>query len=320
MKKLLFLLLILPAFASAQTFDQDLYYGMQENSSVKELQEFLTDNNFYSGPITGNFFSLTLAGVKKFQAANSITPLSGYFGPKSRGRANEILAQAGVSNNQVVTESGTTASVSAAPANTTNDVVNSLNEQIKILQQQLALLQQQQTTLQQQNQQITQQTQTLQQIQQQTAQPAPNSTSNSTPSPVVTPISQASIKIIQVGGCSSDPTNSMRCTANDYKINPNGTLAEGSKTPNDSNLIIFNIFIRDGSGNPIKDAEVSITATDSNQNKILKGTGVVTPIYENGIKKIVPVYSFSYELRTVGQHKITVAANGMTENFIVNAQ
>lgn len=190
MKKyfIIFVLFFLPAFAFAQTFDYDLYFGMQNDSDITKLQEFLTDAGLYSGPISGNFFSLTLAGVKKFQAANSITPVSGYFGPKSRAKANEILASEGISNQEILTENGTTTAPQITPPKTTNDVVASLMEQIKLLQHQIAILSQQQSSIQaiqqQQastSQQITQQTQTLQQIQQQTIPVSTSTTSISTP-------------------------------------------------------------------------------------------------------------------------------------------
>ena len=74
------------------SFEKDLYYGMLGNSQVKELQEFLTDQGLYSGPITGNFFSLTLSAVKKFQTAKSISPQFGYFGPLSRRKANAAIS------------------------------------------------------------------------------------------------------------------------------------------------------------------------------------------------------------------------------------
>lgn len=73
-------------------FDSDIYFGLKSNSNVTKLQEFLTQKGFYSGPITGNFFSLTLSGVKNFQKANKINP-TGYFGPLSRATANKDLAK-----------------------------------------------------------------------------------------------------------------------------------------------------------------------------------------------------------------------------------
>lgn len=266
MKKFLiiFSLVLFPSFVFAQTFDQDLYYGIQESADVKELQEFLTDNNFYSGPITGNFFSLTLAGVKKFQAANLIMPLSGYFGPKSRSKANDILSQSGISKGQVVTESGTTASVSAAPAKTTNDIIFSLIEQIKILQQQLVLLQQQQTTLQQQNQQIAQQTQTLQQIQQQTA--PPQQTTSSQPSVNSNVPTEISIK--------SNICNLVNFTT-EYQLS--GLLSNG----NTDGRIFMNAYIlnKDGQNfyNSNPTAVITITTSDHSNDKTLNGSGSTGP-------------------------------------------
>lgn len=83
--------LFIPNLASAAAFNNSLYYGLTGNSDVSALQEFLTVQGDYTGPITGNFFSLTLEGVKHFQARNGIQPVSGYFGILSRGVANTLL-------------------------------------------------------------------------------------------------------------------------------------------------------------------------------------------------------------------------------------
>ena len=102
--------LIIPLSVSAKTFDNNLYFGITNNSDVQMLQEFLTDQGVYSGPITGNFFSLTLAAVKKYQIQNNITPTAGFFGPITRTKANEILlVQLNASNQQSVAETGTVA-------------------------------------------------------------------------------------------------------------------------------------------------------------------------------------------------------------------
>ncbi len=167
----------LPLFASAY-FDTDLAYG-SKGEGVRELQEFLIDQGVLNTAYSGNFYSLTLRAVKAFQIKQSISPASGYFGPKTRAKANDLLAASGVSKDSIATEEGMISMPIAVPSKTTNDTVSSLTDQIKLLQQQLALLQQNQSTLQQKNQQLTQQTQALQQqsqalqqIQQQTA-PSP---------------------------------------------------------------------------------------------------------------------------------------------------
>jgi hypothetical protein len=87
----LFLFFATKVFADTTNFSNNLYYGLTNNTDVSALQEFLTTQGDYSGPVSGNFFSLTLAGVKKFQLVNNL-PQSGYFGILSRGVANNLLA------------------------------------------------------------------------------------------------------------------------------------------------------------------------------------------------------------------------------------
>lgn len=70
-------------------FERNLYFGMRNNAEVRDLQELMTDQGYYTGPITGNFYILTLQGVRKFQAAQGITT-TGFFGPLSRAAANNI--------------------------------------------------------------------------------------------------------------------------------------------------------------------------------------------------------------------------------------
>lgn len=82
-------ILIAPSFAYA-AFEQDLYFGVV-GGEVAILQQFLTDQGLYTGPVNGNFFSLTQAGVKRFQERESISPAAGYFGPLTRARANTIV-------------------------------------------------------------------------------------------------------------------------------------------------------------------------------------------------------------------------------------
>lgn len=79
----------------AQTlFERDLYYGLKNDSEVLRLQRFLVDEGVYEGPVTGNFFKLTLEGVKRFQSKEGISPISGYVGPKTRAVLNSRLVVA----------------------------------------------------------------------------------------------------------------------------------------------------------------------------------------------------------------------------------
>lgn len=96
MKKLLLLVLFLfPTLASAQTvsFQNNLSYG-STGSDVSALQEFLVTQHLLAPQyVTGSFYSLTLAAVKSFQTAESISPVSGFVGPITRNTINTILAQ-----------------------------------------------------------------------------------------------------------------------------------------------------------------------------------------------------------------------------------
>jgi hypothetical protein len=130
MKKLIILISLLLALPVNASFDHNLYYGMQNNSEVTELQEFLTVEKLYSGPVTGSFYSLTLQGVKSFQEREGITPFSGYFGPKTRGAANSILSE-------IIGEEGEEVIATTTTQSTLNDLLLSLQGQVSVLMQQL---------------------------------------------------------------------------------------------------------------------------------------------------------------------------------------
>jgi len=164
----LLLLLPIPVLAS---FDYDLQYG-SNGPKVTELQEFLTAQGNYTGPITGNFYSLTRQGVISFQLAHNISPPAGYFGPLTRAKVNEILdAQNAASDAQAIQETG------SVPEPTKDDLISLLQAQVNALLEQLNKLTAQvetQTAIQQQTQNTLQQTQqSVQQIQQNTTPPPP---------------------------------------------------------------------------------------------------------------------------------------------------
>lgn len=93
MKKAIFVAVLLsllgPSLALAD-FNTSLKYG-SKGDSVREVQEFLIDQGDMQGPATGNFYSLTLAAVKKFQTSQSVQPVSGFWGPLTRAAAQSIL-------------------------------------------------------------------------------------------------------------------------------------------------------------------------------------------------------------------------------------
>ncbi|MCH7883581.1 peptidoglycan-binding protein [Patescibacteria group bacterium] len=80
-------------------FNNDLKTGAQ-NEDVKKLQEVLTSEGIYAGPITGYFGPLTKAAVIKFQekyADEILKPLNltkgtGFFGLSTRKKLNKIFA------------------------------------------------------------------------------------------------------------------------------------------------------------------------------------------------------------------------------------
>ncbi len=83
-----FVLAVVPAFASAQTFTQTLKFGSR-GTQVSTLQTYLSeDPNIYpSGLVTGYFGSLTNSGVKRFQTQNMLTS-DGIVGPMTRSVLN----------------------------------------------------------------------------------------------------------------------------------------------------------------------------------------------------------------------------------------
>lgn len=70
------------------TFDQNLYFGMKNHDGVLALQQFLTEQKFYKGPITGNFLAMTLSAVKGFQKKNNIKD-TGFVGQLTRLKLNK---------------------------------------------------------------------------------------------------------------------------------------------------------------------------------------------------------------------------------------
>lgn len=89
---LLVALLALPGVSLA-SFDRDLEYGLTNDSEVIALQTRLTSEGVYSGPITGNFYSLTRAAVVSYQRREGIRT-TGYVGPLTRARLNAPGLQA----------------------------------------------------------------------------------------------------------------------------------------------------------------------------------------------------------------------------------
>lgn len=139
--------------------------------------------------------------------------------------------------------------------------------------------------------------------------PAPAPTPMAAGAPV--PASQARIEIIS-------PTKLNGYIANDYKLNPNGSLAEGSVSPDASNSVVIKVLVYDDAGNINGTENVSVTV-DGN-TKVLNGTGDVATIYKGTNRLVVPAYVYNYEFRTAGDHTITfTTGTGLSQSITLTA-
>ena len=84
--------------ATACTFTRSLYVGVSSGADVKCLQQYLNSTS-YKVAVTGAgsvgnetmfYGPLTRAAVAKWQAANSVSPAVGYFGPISRAKYSAV--------------------------------------------------------------------------------------------------------------------------------------------------------------------------------------------------------------------------------------
>ena len=98
---------------------------------------------------------------------------------------------------------------------------------------------------------------------------------------------------------------------------PHSTSSDFDERGNPKNELDIGAVVYGEDGEPTRGAVVTIVATDSSQNKTENGTGSVTPIYVNGQKNVVPVYSFHYEFKAVGEHTITFSSGGVSKSVTV---
>lgn len=83
--------LMVPSISQAASFENNLTYGAKNNDDVRELQEFLKDQKLFTGPITGNYFSLTRSAVIRFQQKNGVKPANGQFTTSTRLAAQKFM-------------------------------------------------------------------------------------------------------------------------------------------------------------------------------------------------------------------------------------
>lgn len=105
-------------------------------------------------------------------------------------------------------------------------------------------------------------------------------------------------------------------------ITNKGLNRKFTATPDDEDgQLHVGAIVRDAKGEITKTAEVTVTATDTTQNQVLKGTGDVTKItLPNGKKEKIYYYAFNYEFRTSGKHTITFSVDGLTKSVEVEVE
>jgi hypothetical protein len=74
------------------TWNKNLFYSMINDNDISALQKALTLDGVYSGPLTGNFFTLTRKAVMEFQTKHGI-PSTGNVGPLTRSALNKLYSK-----------------------------------------------------------------------------------------------------------------------------------------------------------------------------------------------------------------------------------
>ena len=89
---------------------------------------------------------------------------------------------------------------------------------------------------------------------------------------------------------------------------------------NEGNYMVIGAIVYDAAGEPSKTALVNVTATESDQDEIKQGTGVVMNVYVDGQKRQLPVYSYTYEFHQSGKHTITFTSGDLSESVSVDVK
>jgi peptidoglycan hydrolase-like protein with peptidoglycan-binding domain len=110
-------------------FATNMFYGMR-NNDVTELQDRLSEEGFYGGPITGFFGNLTRGAVIRYQKVHNITPAVGYVGPLTRNALNTATNAAPSTSQQQASAAG---AFSAQQASAVQARINQLMELVRNL-------------------------------------------------------------------------------------------------------------------------------------------------------------------------------------------
>ena len=306
MKKLLFCLAILAFLVANQAsaaITKDLKYGMTGDAEVTELQEFLTSEGLYSGPITGNFYSLTLKAVKSFQSREGITPVSGYVGTKTRARLNTFLDE-----NVAVDENTIPVATSSAAKDSIQAQLNLLLQQLQALQAQSKAQEQTNETLQNVNQNLQNQQNTLNQI--------VNNTTSTPPSQPSAPVAPTPVQKTFVLAYKENDNNGYKIT------NSISATVDVTKSTDDMNPLIFALVFKEGneymSSPQVYDIQVS--APDSSQSKTIGTSNSTNGLFLDGYKFTGSYASYGYFPRATGTNTITFTSPslGVTKSITIN--
>jgi hypothetical protein len=325
MKKYISILPIVTVFvlsgismAHAQVFTDNLYYGIHDKSQVSQLQEFLSSQGLYSGPITGNFYFLTLGAVKAFQAQQGIIPAAGYFGPVTMAAANKIAdVVVGASNSQAISETGTSTPM-VQGSSTTQLQLEALLQEVALLQQQLSaqqnstqVIQNLQTQVQQQTQTIQQQSQALQQIASNTqpiasnppAPPVANQTSNqliASTAPLGSSVARGKSTVDNLGTITFSANGAGQVALTKLTVTFSGsaiaTSTAASMTYNSGNYgLPNNITLLDVNDNDV----IASDNANATANCTTQSSCIVTWIFSTGTGQIIikPNSSYTFVLR-----------------------
>lgn len=170
-----------------------------------------------------------------------------------------------------------------------------------------------------------------------TAQPVPEAIATTVPASIPAPIPQPQViaPVVILQQQMQDPTSTLPSAPEPTQqqkpmitiqvISPipgkglGRTYQSSDVVKDESNYIELGFVVYEN-GEPKKTSECKIMATDVSQNKVLNGTGNVATIYEEGIKKVVPFYPFSYEFHTPGDHSIEFVCEGQTHTVMLNVK
>ena len=129
----------------------------------------------------------------------------------------------------------------------------------------------------------------------------------------------ATAQIVSVAPASKARIEIVNYRAGSGLNRPHSTSPDFDELGNPKNELDIGTIVYGEDGEPTRSATVTVTmkSPTGEQAHPIQGTGTVTPIYVNGQKQVVPVYTFHYEFNTPGTHIVTFSANGMQSSATI---